>query len=205
MVLVDSDSLMWSLPVRWSAIPYIYEVCKRLKLPEYMQKWIGMILSHTKGRVFVNNCFSDYQYFEAGLRQGSPASPALYLLIGFMLSKLVQSTDIGIHLKTPFIIGKDPGAPRQSEDNICLLQYADDSKVVMKSDQAPIFHEVMRRFALATGQHLNQQKTHLLPIGKVRKQTLRNQIHGYEVTHEVKVLGVTLRSGIQLLTYDWTG
>ena len=185
--------------------PFLLEVCQRLKLPEYMQKWIGMILSHTKGRVFVNNCFSDYQYFEAGLRQGCPASPALYLLIGFMLSKLVQSTDIGIHLKTPFIIEKDPGAPRQSADNICLLQYADDSKVVMKSDQAPIFHEVMRRFALATGQHLNQHKTHLLPIGKVSKQTLQNQVHGYKVTHEAKVLGVTLRSGTQLPTYDWTG
>ena len=80
---------------------FLLEICKRLQLPEYMQKWIGMILSHTKGRVFVNNCFSDYQYFEAGLRQGCPASPALYLLIGFMLSKLVQSTYIGIHLKTP--------------------------------------------------------------------------------------------------------
>jgi len=183
--------------------PFLLQVCMQLKMPAYMQRWIGMLLRQTRGRVFVNNCFSDYQYFEAGLRQGCPASPALYLLIGFMLSKLVESTDMGISLKSPFAIKTDANTPQQPDDKICLLQYADDSKLVLQPDQLPTFNEVMGRFALATGQHLNQEKTHLLPIGKVGRQRFPTRIHGYKVTSEAKVLGVTLRSGNKPPTYDW--
>lgn len=117
--------------------PFLLQVCMQLNLPAYMQRWIGMLFRQTRGRVFVNNCFSDYQYFEAGLRQGCPASQALYLLIVFLLSKLVESTDMGLSLKSPFAIKTDANTPQQPDDKICLLQYADDSKLVLQPDQLP--------------------------------------------------------------------
>ena len=183
--------------------PFLLEVCATLNLPDYMQQWIKMLLTQTKSRVFVNNCFSDYQYFEAGLRQGCPASPALYLLVGFLLYKVIQSSEIGIRLQHPLAINHNPDQTEPMEDVICLLQYADDSKVVLRPTQIPTFQTVMRKFALASGQHLNQDKTKLLPIGKLGYTPLPAQLYGYHMTQEAKILGVTFRSGSQLPKFDW--
>jgi hypothetical protein len=94
-----------------------------------------MLLHQTKSRVFVSNCFSDYQCFEAGLHQGCPASPALYLLVGFMLYEAIPSTDIGIRLQQSLAINHTSRISQPMKDFICNMQYADDSKVVLRPAQ----------------------------------------------------------------------
>lgn len=179
---------------------FLFQICRKLQMPEYMIGWIEVMLTDTKSRVYANHCFSDYRSFFAGLRQGCPASPTLYLLIGYILARLIQKSQLGITVKCPLQTTPDLDA---TDMKICLFQFADDSKLIIEEDQVPLFRAVMARFAEATGQHLNKAKTKLLPIGMTNRLRTLQQIDEFTVTDQAKILGITLHSGIDPPTYQW--
>eukprot|EP00889_Picochlorum_renovo_P006378 jgi/Picre1/33408/NNA_008732.t1 len=53
---------------------------------------------------------------------------------------------------------------------ISTLQYADDNTVPLSLTQIERFIDAMDSFAAGTGQHLNKNKTWLLPIGAPKDQ-----------------------------------
>ena len=80
---------------------FLFQICNALKMPDYLVRWIQPMLRETTSKVYANHCFSDCRQFFAGLRQGCPASPLLYLLVGFMLARLVQHSELGITIPCP--------------------------------------------------------------------------------------------------------
>lgn len=55
----------------------------------------------------------------------------------------------------------------------------------------------------ATGQHVNKDKTKLLPIGALKTLHQKQQIDDFQVTTEANILGVTLHQGIEAPTCQW--
>ena len=152
----------------------LLKLCRTLSMPTFIHDWITLMLHETKSRVLTGNCLSSYRVFYSGIRQGCPASPQLYLLIGYLLKLLIDQANIGIVLHCPYQIPQtrqgtiymDQMRPQKVLLN--LNQFADDSKIYLASAaQVKIFKEVMDQFACVTNQQLNHQKTKLIPIGDI--------------------------------------
>ncbi|KAL4856066.1 Transposon TX1 uncharacterized protein [Chlorella vulgaris] len=135
-----------------------------------------LLLADTRSRAMVNGFTSTPAAFLAGVRQGCPLAPLLYLFIAQALLRLLKARGIGI-----------PVAGQQ----LTALQYADDAQALLPSlDAVPSFLAAMATFGAATGQRLNPAKTSLLPIGDV-PAGLPAVVHGLRVVSQATSLGVT--------------
>ncbi|PNW87897.1 hypothetical protein CHLRE_01g006450v5 [Chlamydomonas reinhardtii] len=91
---------------------------------------------------------------EAGVRQGCPLAPLLYLFVAQALLCWLQKQKVGIRLRP------------DREELATAFQFADDTKVLLESDaKVPGFIAVMDTFGRATGQRLNLSKVELLRVG----------------------------------------
>lgn len=112
---------------------------------------VRRLLTATSARAIVNDWVSTPAQFAAGVRQGCPLAPLLYLFVAQALLRLLKSRGIGIQVAGQLLTA---------------LQYADDTEALLPSlEQLPAFLDAVRTFAAATGQHLNPSKSRLLPIG----------------------------------------
>jgi hypothetical protein len=101
----------------------------------------------------VNGYVSNPATFHAGVRQGCPLSPLLYLFIGQALLSWLKHKGIGIKV---------------GNTRITQGQYADDATPLLESlAKVDDFHKAMQTFGEATGQRLNVSKTQLLRIGQL--------------------------------------
>jgi len=87
-------------------------------------------------------------------------------------------------------------------DLVGPLQYADDTNTITAPHQVGDFLQAMSTFAGATGQHLNLDKTHLLPIGALPAD-LPSQEHGLQVVSQASILGLTFHQGTAAPTANW--
>ena len=88
-----------------------------------------------------------------GLRQGDPLSPYLFLLVADTLQALIRSANSVRH-------------PIDGDRPCAVLQYADDTLIVMRGDIADV-HElknILQQFSEATGLRINYNKSTLVPI-----------------------------------------
>ncbi|KAL4852850.1 Transposon TX1 uncharacterized protein [Chlorella vulgaris] len=135
-----------------------------------------LLLADTRSRAMVNGFTSTPAAFLAGVRQGCPLAPLLYLFIVQALLQLLKARGIGI-----------PVAGQQ----LTALQYAADAQALLPSlDAVPSFLAAMATFGAAAGQRLNPAKTSLLPIGDV-PAGLPAVVHGLRVVSQATSLGVT--------------
>ncbi|KAG7666524.1 hypothetical protein KSW81_008405 [Nannochloris sp. 'desiccata'] len=119
---------------------------------------------------------------EAGVRQGCPLAPLLYLLIAQAVLSWLKSKGIGITVLSELLTAG---------------QHADDLKALLEGpEEVPTFIVAMKIFAMATGQHMLPAKTKLLPIGKVPEVPLPEQIEGLPVVSSAKALGPSLSQPI---------
>jgi hypothetical protein len=136
--------------------PFLLSVMAAMGVgPDYCQ-WVATLLSHTCACGYVNGFTSRQLEFFAGVRQGCPLSPVLYLfvaeaLLRFLKAKGVKATVHGVDLTA--------------------TQFADDTEAFLDSPAAvPGFIGVMHTFGNASGQQLNMQKSELLLLGKQARQ-----------------------------------
>jgi hypothetical protein len=106
----------------------------------------------------VNGWMSDPLEFHAGVRQGCPLSPLLYLFVAQALLSWLQAKGHGIKV------------PRHgtSDDPLTLtgVQYADDFSALLNSlNDLHAFDADMGTFGRASNQYLNKDKTHVMLIG----------------------------------------
>jgi hypothetical protein len=102
----------------------------------------------------LNGHVSDPVEFKAGVRQGCPLSPLLYLFVAQALLAWLKQHGFGIRIGLT---------------HVTAAQYADDCTAILQSaDKVPAFLRVMATFATESGQHLNTAKTHLMRIGAVQ-------------------------------------
>ena len=116
-----------------------------------------MLLTCTHACGFMNGFKSGMREFNAGVRQGCPLSPLLYLFVGEALLRYLMSKDI--HITVHGV-------------RLTSTQYADDTQVYLPSPEiVPAFLAAMDTFTAASGQRLNLQKSKVLLLGpEVRRQ-----------------------------------
>ena len=158
-------------------------------------RWVMLLLSSDTTACAVLNGFkSDKMRFEAGVRQGCPLAPLLYLFVGEALLRFMKAQpDLGIVV---------------AGSRCMAAQYADDVDPVLKgAEQVPVLVSTMDIFAQASNQHLNVAKSKLLPVGDPPVLPLPAVIAGIPVTQTATTLGITFHAGLQRATpkRDWPG
>jgi exonuclease III len=119
-------------------------------------KWVKLLLSDTYSCAVVNGHISDSVRFTAGVRQGCPLAPQLYLFVAQALLCYLKHEHIGIDVTSTL--------------HLTATQFADDAQVFLSSwAEIPRFLTCMDTFAAASGQHLNVHKSNILPVGRAAR------------------------------------
>lgn len=130
----------------------LYDVAAALGIGDGFIGWMRVLLSDTMTCATVNGFRSPFCRCEAGVRQGCPLAPLLYLFVGQALLCFLQQRGIGIVAAT---------------QQLTATQYADDAEAFLLSlADIPTFMACMDDFAKASGQCLNPTKTRLLHVGQ---------------------------------------
>ena len=146
------------------------------------------LLSNTRARAYVNGAMSRAVGFQAGVRQGCPLAPLLYLFLGQALGRFLASTGIGISMEGEWL---------------ACTQYADDVTAFLpEEDSLPAFLAAMDVFGAATGQRLNPAKSKAMMM---RSRTLPEVPPDAVLpwVRSAKALGVTFHEGVGQPTIDW--
>ena len=125
------------------------------------EPFLAVLMTNTTSRCHANGYLSRRFSLEAGVRQGCPASPLIYLVLAYALHCHLRGTRLG---PTLFVVDT---ATRSCKPRLQVgPQFADDLDALIRTrSQIPRFLEGMQQFAAATGQHLNVAKTQLLHLG----------------------------------------
>eukprot|EP00798_Chlamydomonas_sp_ICE-L_P011813 gene11813-biopygen720 len=145
---------------------------------------VRLLLSSTATRAMVNGFRSRAFEFSAGVRQGDPLSPLLFLFAMQAIQHWLLHKNIGMDIK--------PGSPCTG------CKYADDTIVLLRSldpAQLQAFLTCLTFFGQASGLYLNHLKSKLLPIGVPDLLPLPVQILGLPVVAEATTLGVSFTNG----------
>ncbi len=133
--------------------PFLFAVLEKLGLGAGgFVRWVQVLLSDTRACCMLNGFRSSTVLFEAGVRQGCPLSPLLYLCVGEAMLR---------HLKADPHLGLVCAGVRH-----VAKQFADDTQVFLPS-HTTVGHlqHTMSQYGRASGQHINLPKCSLLPIG----------------------------------------
>lgn len=205
---------------------FLLNIMSRLGAGPGLLRWTSLLLSNTASRALVMGKLSPLVTFHAGVRQGCPLAPLLYLFVGQALLLHLRQQGLGITIPSRPIIeamgtnsGPSEGPPGvnfqaanciasyrsqrpEAQWTATAVQYADDFKAMINSpSEVPAFLDAMRTFGNASGQQLSQEKTVILPVGVQRE--MGSNISGIKVVQEAKALGITFKSYIQPPTANW--
>ncbi|KXZ56111.1 hypothetical protein GPECTOR_2g993 [Gonium pectorale] len=134
----------------------LFALMERMGVGPGFLAWAQLLLMDTLAVASVNGYLSRVVRLHAGVRQGCPLAPLLYLFVAYALLCWLQERGVGVGL------GGDASATR-----VTASQFADDTQVTLNSaDEVPGFLELMAVFARASRQHLNPTKVKLLPVGR---------------------------------------
>jgi len=124
-------------------------------------RWVRLLLSDTGAHALVNGWLSSKFRYTAGVRQGCPLSPQLYICVAQALLTFLKAKGFGVPV---------------AATTLTASQFADDTQVFLQSmARVPAFLECMQRFKEASGQGLNLDKTSLMPIGRAAREALWQQ------------------------------
>lgn len=107
-----------------------------------------MLLSGTRARVRVGGFLSRPATFAAGVRQGCPLAPLLYLFVAECVSWFLLQRGFGM-----LVAGS----------RLPCLQFADDTNALLADvKNVSAYLAAMHSFGAASGQHLNLSKTKVM-------------------------------------------
>ena len=147
--------------------------------------WLQLLLTNTSACVVINGAASELVEWHAGVRQGCPFSPLLYLLVAWALSCHLQATP-GIGIRVGGVT------------HHCGL-FADNTDVFLPSTRprhVQPLRDAMDVYASATGQRVDFGKCKLLPVGDGpapgRPGSVGSVVCGIPVVDHASTLGVVL-------------
>ena len=145
-------------------------------------RWTSTLLSSTKAAANVNGHISQPICWTAGVRQGCPLSPALYLFVAAaLLCWLKECPSVGVEV----IPGRIMHATQYADDTQPLLTSLDPEVIQAFLDHMDVFRR-------ASGQALNPSKTRLLVIGDASAfDPCPSTVCGLQVVKQAESLGVS--------------
>jgi hypothetical protein len=140
------------------ARPFLYALLEAAGLGGGFLDWVKLLLTDTYACACVNGFVSHKVAFLAGVRQGCPMAPQLYLFVGQALLLFLKAKGFGVQVNGRCITA---------------CQFADDTEVFLERvAQVSEFLQVMTVFKAASGQGLNASKTELMMIGKEARRQI---------------------------------
>jgi endonuclease/exonuclease/phosphatase family metal-dependent hydrolase len=136
---------------------FLMQLLEEAGLGGGFSQWVKLLLQDTRACANINGFVSGMVEFKAGVRQGCPLAPQLYLFIAQALLAYLKQCGFGVEVR-----GK----------RITATQFADDTEVYLEDVQlTPQLLAAMSVFRNASGQAVHTGKTKLLAMGKqLRKQ-----------------------------------
>ncbi|KAG1659753.1 hypothetical protein FOA52_004408 [Chlamydomonas sp. UWO 241] len=166
---------------------FLIAVMEAVGVGDGVLAWTRTILTHTYASAEVNGFISAPRKYAAGVRQGCPAAPALFLFLGHALASFLRTCPaVGVEVV--------PGC------RVTCPQYADDCMPLLRScapaDVAALV-ETMAVFGRATGLVLNLGKCGILPLGSAGEGLLAGaEVAGLRVLDAGVSLGVPVSAGL---------
>ncbi|KAG1677910.1 hypothetical protein FOA52_001328 [Chlamydomonas sp. UWO 241] len=166
---------------------FLIAVMEAVSVGDGVLAWTRTILTHTYASAEVNGFISAPRKYAAGVRQGCPAAPALFLFLGHALACFLRTCPaVGVEVV--------PGC------RVTCPQYADDCMPLLRScapaDVAALV-ETMAVFGQATGLVLNLGKCGILPLGSAGEGLLAGaEVAGLRVLDAGVSLGVPVSAGL---------
>jgi exonuclease III len=129
----------------------LYQLLQVAGLGEGFLAWVKLLLQCTNSCACVNGFVSNMVPVAAGVRQGCPLAPQLYLFVAQALLSHLKAKGFGV------LVGSK---------RVTATQFADDAQVFLQSyEQVPELLQAMDTFKAATGQALNASKCKLVLVG----------------------------------------
>jgi hypothetical protein len=131
---------------------------KHLGFNEKWTNWVSNILSSATTSVLLNGVPGKNLICKRGVRQGDPMSPLLFVLAADLLQCVINQAHSMRILQLPI--------PTNDQADFPVIQYADDTIVVMKADQRHLLclKAILDTFAQSTGLRVNYIKLGMVPL-----------------------------------------
>jgi hypothetical protein len=162
--------------------PFLFAAMEAMGAGAGLLRWVRLLLTDTQAAADVNGWVSAPVSSNAGVRQGCPLSPALYLFVAQALFSFLRSRGHGIEVGGRQLVGS---------------QFADDAEVLLPSateEHVQPFLASMQVFGRASGQELNLGKSQLLPVG-LTPPAAATVVCGLPVVTTATALGVEFSNG----------
>ena len=162
-------------------------------------KFIETILKNTQSAVKNGGWLSNWFTTSRGVRQGCCVSPLLFVLVVELLAIKIRNRD---DIK---------GVLRDSvlQDNLKLLQYADDMTLLLKNEaDLNVCLGEIDTFSKISGLKLNKKKSVGLWIGQSKNNPEGEEgISWAKVENNIKILGIYFNANLEAskIPHNWTG
>lgn len=157
---------------------FLLDVMRAMGASPGMCVWVRIMLSNTTATALVNGFQSPPAQWTAGVRQGCPLSPVLYLFLAEALACWLRTAQtLGVMLAGTRYVSQ---------------HFADDTKVLlpdMLAATVSVLLTSLNVYAAATGQRINVGKSTVLPLG-ITPTALPVSIQGIPVATHTTALGV---------------
>jgi hypothetical protein len=131
---------------------------KHLGFNDKWTNWVSNILSSATTSVLLNGVPGKNLICKRGVRQGDPMSPRLFVLAADLLQCVINQAHNMEILHLPIPANDHAGFP--------VIQYADDTIILMKADQRQLLclKAILETFAQSTGLRVNYSKSSMVPL-----------------------------------------
>lgn len=172
---------------------YLFALLEHGGFGDRFIQFIKNITVHQQTSVCLNGAMGAEFPFEAGVPQGSPISPSLFVLCLEPLANALRANLAGLELETPM----------GSKVPLRVLLYADDIIVFMRSRaDRHSFTQIWERFQTISGLRLNLKKSVLLVLGETAPYELEESLPcSFALADMAAFTGKYL--GIRYYPHDW--